>query len=415
MCGSHCVAGRSGKCSSNLIRFIVTSHHAHVVTTHPTHCVAYRCLLRLAWCRYAPPDPSLNYTGGGSLGNSFRIAGDGSGWGPLTNCMNTIAAIGNYSGPGGWADPDLLIGPQVYVGGQTDQQARAQFTMWSIFPANLIISQNVLQWTPYALETYSNAELIAINQDPLMSPAARIQGGDLSFPCSGEGALATVVAKACDATDPAQQWAYDAATGLMHSVAYASGNGVLDVTECLTADGSPVAVWPADNGSGTCQGKNQQWKWNVSGAGSLTNANSGTVLDIYDFAGPTVDIWAWNGGVNQQFTLTPQGLLQSASSPQYPSMCVAAEPVTTVCTNVWGRKLSGGAYALGFVNNDAVPANITCGPSCFAALNIPPSVTALTVRDLWAHADVTKITAPFSYTATVAGDGFAAAFKLTPA
>lgn len=58
---------------------------------------------------YAPPDPSLNYAGGTSLGNSWRIAGDGSGWGPLTNCMNVIAAVSQYSGPGGWSDPDLLV------------------------------------------------------------------------------------------------------------------------------------------------------------------------------------------------------------------------------------------------------------------------------------------------------------------
>ena len=46
---------------------------------------------------YSPPDPSLNYTGGASLGNSWRIAGDGSGWGPLTNCMNVMGKSGERS------------------------------------------------------------------------------------------------------------------------------------------------------------------------------------------------------------------------------------------------------------------------------------------------------------------------------
>ena len=49
---------------------------------------------------YAPPDPSLGYAGGSSLGNSWRIAGDGSGWGPLTNCINTQARVAQYAGPG---------------------------------------------------------------------------------------------------------------------------------------------------------------------------------------------------------------------------------------------------------------------------------------------------------------------------
>ena len=48
--------------------------------------------------------------------------------------------------------------------------------MWSIFPTNLLISQNVLAWSDYALETYSNKELIGINQDKLGSPAKRIVG-----------------------------------------------------------------------------------------------------------------------------------------------------------------------------------------------------------------------------------------------
>ncbi len=102
---------------------------------------------------------------------------------------------------------------QVYVGGQSDEQARAQFTMWSLFPTNLIISQNVLAWSAYALETYSNAEVIAINQDPFGSPAQRIVGAALTFPCSSaDGGLAVVTAVACKPSDPAQQWTYDPST-----------------------------------------------------------------------------------------------------------------------------------------------------------------------------------------------------------
>ena len=132
--------------------------------------------------RYAPPDPSVGYAGGNSLGNSWRIAGDGDTWPALTNCFNTIARVRQYSGPGegrsgaaaflrgcviescfvflmpqvyphnscvggfvhisckllrlsatalfpgGWADPDLLIGPNGVADGTfaTDLQARTQ-------------------------------------------------------------------------------------------------------------------------------------------------------------------------------------------------------------------------------------------------------------------------------------------------
>jgi len=336
---------------------------------------------------YSPPDPSLNYTGGASLGNSWRIAGDGSGWGPLTNCMNTQAGAANFTGPFGWADPDLLIGPKVYVGGQSDAQARAQFTMWSLFPANLLISQNMLQWSDYALETYSNAELIAVNQDPLGSAAQRVVGGDLKFPCNGRppapGELANVVAAPCNAGDAAQRWTFDSASGHVTSAAYA---GVLTSSNCGSGDSNPVVVAAA--GADGCGGKAQAWAWGADG--KVTNGNSGSCLDVYDWAGPAVDTWACNGGSNQQFKLNADGTISEPNSEPGGTggpLCLRAtvDPIES-CTNVWGRKLAGGAYALGFVNNGGYNATVTCDGACFAATGVTSG--RYTVRDLWAHQDV---------------------------
>lgn len=137
---------------------------------------------------YAPPDETINYEGGASLGNSWRIHGDGNTWSDLSNAVNTMATLTKYHGPGGWNDPDLLIGPvcrvEDTVCGQTDLQARTQFTLWSMFPAPLLISQNVLKWSDYALETYSNEEVIALDQEPNSLAAVRIAGDDLSYPCN---------------------------------------------------------------------------------------------------------------------------------------------------------------------------------------------------------------------------------------
>ena len=57
---------------------------------------------------YSPPDPSIGYLGGASLGNSWRIAGDGDSWGALTNCMNTQAGAAPYAGMGGWPGERLM-------------------------------------------------------------------------------------------------------------------------------------------------------------------------------------------------------------------------------------------------------------------------------------------------------------------
>jgi alpha-galactosidase len=99
-----------------------------------------------------------------------------------------MAQLTQYIGPDkGWNDPDLLIGPTCTIEGiecgQTDLQARTQFSLWALFPAPLMISQDVLKWSDYALDTYSEDGVIQINQDKMGKAAIRVQGGNLSFPC----------------------------------------------------------------------------------------------------------------------------------------------------------------------------------------------------------------------------------------
>lgn len=109
---------------------------------------------------YAPP--------GYSLGNSWRIAGDCNGWDSIVNAIRTNEPLGKYAKPGGWNDPDMLVGSTkgsaVY---NTPDQARTQFSLWSIMAAPLLIGSNILGLSQWDLETYSNTEVIAIDQDKL--------------------------------------------------------------------------------------------------------------------------------------------------------------------------------------------------------------------------------------------------------
>lgn len=121
---------------------------------------------------------------GDSLGNSWRISGDGTNWGALTQSINANVELGKYARPGAWNDPDLLVGTGIgsnrgedkCFDGDTeipqssdwymtnDEQSRAQFTMWCIMSSPLIISANLNQVSEYALETWGNEEAIAVNQ-----------------------------------------------------------------------------------------------------------------------------------------------------------------------------------------------------------------------------------------------------------
>ena len=272
----------------------------------------------------------------------------------------------------------------------------------------------MLQWSDYALETYSNSELIAINQDPLGRAARRIAGGDLPFPCHGGGGglVASVIAALCNGTDESQIFSFNASSGLILSGSPTFAGAELAAIDCATEDGTPVALFSP--GSVGCAGADRTWSWWQNG--SVTNANSRTCLDVAHGNGPVVDIWTCNGGTNQNFTRPSAtgGQIKAGSD----SMCLSAQAlVPHQCDNVWGRALSGGAFTLAFVNND-VDANssaITCNGGCFAALLNGSSPDALVVRNLWLHEDVATITAPFSWVAEVGGGGGAAAFRLTPA
>ncbi len=75
----------------------------------------------------------------------------------------------------------------------------------------------------------------------MVSPAFRAVGTDLTFPCSSSNAIAGAAALACNASEPNQQWTYDASTG---TIAPKFGGGVLDAFECGVADGTLVRYEP---------------------------------------------------------------------------------------------------------------------------------------------------------------------------
>ena len=82
--------------------------------------------------------------------------------------------------------------------------------------------------------------------------------------------------------------------------------------------------------------------------------------------------------------------------------------------NVWGKLLADQDFALVFVSNEDVAMNVTCGPSCFAALGAENSVT-YSVRDLWSKTSVGEISAPFTWTAfNLPIHGGVALYRFTP-
>ena len=72
--------------------------------------------------------------------------------------------LAQYAGPGHWNDPDML---EVGNGGMTDTEYRSHFSLWAIMAAPLIAGNDLRSMTQATKEILTNADVIAVDQDPL--------------------------------------------------------------------------------------------------------------------------------------------------------------------------------------------------------------------------------------------------------
>lgn len=86
------------------------------------------------------------------------------------NTIDRMATIAAYQQVGGYNDADYLIGGN---GSVTDTQARQQFTMMALWSSPLVLS-NSMNMSSDLLAMYTNAEVIAVDQDDLVKQATRL-------------------------------------------------------------------------------------------------------------------------------------------------------------------------------------------------------------------------------------------------
>jgi alpha-galactosidase len=103
------------------------------------------------------------------------------------------AGLGHYAGPGGWNDPDML---EVGNGGMTADEYRAHQALWAIMGSPLIAGNDVRKMDAETRAILTNAEVIAVSQDPLGKAGDRIKkDGDADIwgrPLAG-GAMAVAL------------------------------------------------------------------------------------------------------------------------------------------------------------------------------------------------------------------------------
>ena len=97
------------------------------------------------------------------------------------------------AGPGHWNDPDYL-GPEL---GMTSSEAQAQFSMWAIVAAPLILGSDPRALSPETTRMLENRQVVAVDQDPLGIQGTVVQqegsGQVWSKPLSGEQAAVALL------------------------------------------------------------------------------------------------------------------------------------------------------------------------------------------------------------------------------
>lgn len=130
----------------------------------------------LSICNWGLQDP---WVWGADMGQLWRTSGDIKDE-LLSMIINLekAATTAAYAGPGHWNDPDML---EVGNGGMTTDDYRAHMSLWAITSSPLIAGNDLRSMDEITKEILTNAEVIAVDQDPLGLQGVRIiDGGGLT-------------------------------------------------------------------------------------------------------------------------------------------------------------------------------------------------------------------------------------------
>ncbi|MBW8864655.1 MAG: NPCBM/NEW2 domain-containing protein [Verrucomicrobia bacterium] len=114
------------------------------------------------------------------VGNYWRTTGDiGSTFASMLSHIDPNSTSAYVAGPGRWNDPDMLeVGNGEFAGNLV--AARTHFTMWCVMAAPLIAGNNVTTMSAQTLQVLTNAEAIAVDQDPAGEQGVKVFDGGSS-------------------------------------------------------------------------------------------------------------------------------------------------------------------------------------------------------------------------------------------
>jgi len=298
---------------------------------------------------------------GSSLGNSWRVAPDTDEWSNVYVAVRTNERLGAFAAPGAFNDPDMLVGSNPAAPVHfTPAQVQTQFSLWAVMAAPLLLGAPLEGMPPSDLATYSNEEVIAIDQDVL-------------------GVQGRVVWSNCPPFEPRDNWwmspwSMPLDVALMWTQALAALLCVLGGLSSAASRG----LFPRSGAVARGEDVGLPYRCLVLLARALRVLLATLAVVIL------LAIWG-------------------------------SRPKLDPCQMVWARPLAAGEHALCFVNFAEAPATVECDEACMAQLARSSSNAAakFRVRDAVGRTDLEGERT--SLAVTLDGDGASALYRLVPA
>lgn len=333
------------------------------------------------------------------IANVWRISGDiYDGWSSILTRAAIDAPLWRYAGPGGWNDPDML---EVGNGKCTDDEYKYHFAQWAMLKAPLIIGNDIRQMAKdsAAYQILSNAEIIAVNQDPLGRQARRVWSDTVQFQ-RGDRLIATKCSSGVkgayeDAAED-QQWRLQA-DGTIQSAS--TGRCLLELTPERNQN---VTVSPLDVSFGLfgvvaadCATATR-WLPREYQGGSVVSATTGRCLEVSKFElepliqGKRIQTGKCHAVSKKVYVdvhehqswTSPAGTLRNLYQRQ--CLTVDRDAPAGIMHEVWTAPLADGSVAVMLANKGPVEAVLTVTWDMLGW----NSKSVAKGRNLWTHEDL---------------------------
>jgi alpha-galactosidase len=318
------------------------------------------------------------------------------------------------SRPGAWAYPDTLeLGRMQSSGAALAAEEDRTFFGWYVITSSpLILGHNITDaaTNDRIWDIVSNSEAIAINQAWFGHAGALVKtwGPPASAPTVPWVAGHSLFNVTCDASDVTQRgWSWDAATSALQKRSGKEGTTTTTTTTlCVdTQAADNRQLWTAACIPKPQHGHPQAWSWGPTSAEGFATLTSLQTKKLVAVPGAQNSVGFGRNGEDKavaqlRVNHAGSGLLESRNTNSHPNTtwCIAARELNPVhdpsqTYELWAKVLKptakgGQAKVAVLLVNNGITATLTFDPFTDLKGYFDASVTAVAVRDVWAHADV---------------------------